>query len=250
VLILTRILEELLFGLRYVSFSTVINADGTVENIEEAMATIMTNWHFYYDEAFGKEYLPRLSEYCRILDSPAESRTSPYAKRLLNELHWTKRLYFLPYYRFESSAPPPFQKKDVTALYPEIRHLRKYLTAVASGIEQGIKAGGPKDDTHCDGIENPWEAYNFQVPNPVSTRLDTLLGKKRTNASLIFYTLAVTVVLDNLVNNDSSWAYNDDRPAVFFRSVDNDGVTPAFGIDAAIDADTLFKQSLKHLEEE
>jgi hypothetical protein len=245
VIILTRILEELLFGLRYVTFSTVTEPDGTVENIEEAMVNIMTNWHFYYDEAFSKEYLPRLAEYCRILDSPAESRTSPYAKRLVNELHWTKRLYFLPYYRFESSSPPPFQKKDVDALYPEIRHLRKYLTAVASGIEHGLKAGGVKDNTHCDGIENPWENYNFQVPNPVSTRLDALLGKKRTNASLIFYTLAVTVVLDYLVNNDNSWAYNDERTALVFRSVDNAAITPAFGVDTRIDTDALFKQSLK-----
>jgi hypothetical protein len=245
VIILTRILEELLFGLRYVTFSTVINPDGTVENIEDAMTNIMTNWHFYYDEAFSKEYLPRLAEYCRILDSPAESRTSPYAKRLVNELHWTKRLYFLPYYRFESSSPPPFQKKDVDALYPEIRRLRKHLTAVASGIEHGLKAGGLKDNTHCDGIENPWENYNFQVPNPVSTRLDALLGKKRTNASLIFYTLAVTVALDYLVNNDSSWAYNEDRSSILFRSVDNAGITPAFGVDMKIDTEALFRQSLK-----
>jgi hypothetical protein len=208
----------------------------------------MTNWHFYYDEAFSKEYLPRLAEYCRILDSPAESRTSPYVKRLINELHWTKRLYFLPYYRFESSSPPPFQKKDVTALYPEIRRLRKHLAAVASGIEHGLKSGGLKDNTHCDGIENPWDNYHFQVPNPVSTRLDTLLGKKRTNASLIFYTLAVTVTLDYLVNNDRSWAYNDDIPTMFFRSVDNAGVTPVFGVDKKIDTEMLFKQSLKHRE--
>jgi hypothetical protein len=245
VIILTRILEELLFGLRYISFSAVANPDGTVENIEDAMTTILTNWHFYYDAAFSKEYLPRLAEYCRILDSPAESRTSPYAKRLINELHWTKRLYFLPYYHFESSSPPPFQKKDINALYPEIRRLRKYLTAVASGIEHGLKAGGPGDNTHCDGIENPWENYNFQVPNPVSNRLDALLGKKRTNASLIFYTLAVTVALDYLVNNDSSWAYNDDRPSVLFRSVDNAGITPAFGVDTKIDTEALFRQSLK-----
>jgi hypothetical protein len=250
VMILIRILEELLFGLRYVSFNTVIEADGTVENIEDSMTEIMTNWHFYYDEAFSKEYLPRLAEYCRILDSPAESRTSPYAKRLINEIHWTKRLYFLPYYRFESSAPPPFQKKDVNALYPEIRRLRKRLTAVAEGIEQGLKTGGPKDNTRCEGIENPWENYNFQVPNPVSNRLDVLLGKKRTNASLIFYTLAVTVVLDYLVNNDNSWAYDDDRPSILFRSVDNNGVTPAFGVDTKIDTDALFKQSLKRGKEQ
>jgi hypothetical protein len=248
VMILTRILEELLVGLRYVRFSTVIDSGGAADDIEAAMADILTNWHFYIDEAFGKEYLPRLAEYCRILDNPAESRTSSYAKRLLNELHWTKRLYFLPYYRFESSAPPPFQKKDITALYPEIRRLRKYLSIVAAGIEQGLKLGGGTPHSvgaHCAGIENPWDAYVFQVPNPVSTRLGTLLDKKKTNASLLFYTLAVTVVLDNLVNNDGSWAYCGGCSGALFRSVNGDGNTPAFGVDEKIDADAIFKQSLK-----
>ncbi|MDR2068950.1 MAG: hypothetical protein LBP71_03675, partial [Spirochaetaceae bacterium] len=45
VMILTRILEELFFGLRYVNFSTIINSDGSVEDIKEAMPAIMTNWH-------------------------------------------------------------------------------------------------------------------------------------------------------------------------------------------------------------
>jgi hypothetical protein len=242
-MILTRILEELLVGLRYVRFSTVIDPSGSADDIEATMTDILTNWHFYIDEAFGKEYLPRLAEYCHILDNPAESRTSPYAKRLINELHWTKRLYFLPYYQFASSAPPPFQKKDITALYPEIRRLRKYLSIAAAGIEQGLKSG--EGTPHCEGIENPWDAYVFQVPNPVSIRLGALLGKKKNNASLLFYTLAVTVVLDNLVNNDSSWAYSGDRSGVLFRSVNGDGLTPAFGVDEKVDAEAIFKQSLK-----
>ncbi|GHV79208.1 hypothetical protein AGMMS49944_09990 [Spirochaetia bacterium] len=243
VMVLSQILEELLVGLRSVRFSTVIGPGGDAEDIEAAMVDILTNWRFHIDDAFGKEYLPRLAEYCRILVNPAESRTSPYAKRLLNELHWTKRLYFLPYYRFESSAPPPFRKKDITALYPEIRRLRKYLSIVAAGIERGLKLGG--GTARCDGIKNPWDTYIFQVPNPVSTRLNALLGKKKTNASLLFYTLAVTVVLDNLVNNDNSWAYSGDRAEALFRSVNGDGNTPAFGVDEKVDADAIFKASLK-----
>jgi hypothetical protein len=245
VLILTRILEELLFGLRYVRFSMIPNADGNLEDINDEMTEIMTHWHFYIDAAFAKEYIPRLNEYCRILDSPAESKTSTYAKRLVNELHWTKRLYFLPYYRFESTSPPPFQKNELTSLYPEIRRLRKHLTAVAAGIEQGIKAGGPKGDAHCDGIDNPWDSYVFQVPNPVSKRLDALLGKTKTNASLIFYTLAVTVVLDDLVNNENSWAYADNHPGILFRSVNGEGITPLFGVDEKVDPEEIFKLSLK-----
>jgi hypothetical protein len=245
-MIFTRILEELLFGLRYTAFGVVITSDGTPERLEDVLTPIINNWHYAIENSFDKEYLPRLVEYCRILENTAESRTSNYARRLLNELHWLKRLYFLPYYKFESTIPPPFHKQDITPLYPEIRQLRKYLTAVAAGIEQGNKNGGAAKKAPCDGIDNPWEHYEFQVPNPLSKRLDALLSaEKRNNASLIFFTLAVTVVTDNFINSDASWAYGD-RPGTLFRSVNGEGVTPAPGVDETVDAEAIFKQSLKN----
>jgi hypothetical protein len=123
--------------------------------------------------------------------------------------------------------------------------LRRYLTAVAAGIETGNKQGGAAAQAPCDGIDNPWEPYNFEVPNPVSTRLDAILEpKRRNNATLIFFSLAVTTALDHLVNDETSWAY-DERPGPLFRSVDGEGVTPLFGVETKIDADLIFKQSLK-----
>jgi hypothetical protein len=243
--ILMRMVEELFFGLRYVSFGVVTGSDGQPDRIEETMGLIINNWHSYLEVSFVKEYIPRLKEYVRILDSNAESRTSSYAKRILNELHWTKRLYFLPYYKFESLGPPPFQKKDINALYSEIRKLKKYLTSVAAGIEQGNKQGGAEKKAPCDGIDNPWEPFVFQVPNPLSIRLTALLPeKKRNNATLVFFTLAVTTILDYLVNNENSWAYGDNIGGLF-RSVNGEGVMPLTGVDTKIDADAIFKQVLK-----
>ncbi|GHV93585.1 hypothetical protein AGMMS50268_40880 [Spirochaetia bacterium] len=163
----------------------------------------------------------------------------------LSTINWAKRLYFLPYYKFESLFPPPFQKKDITPLYPEIRRLRRSLMAVAAGIEQGYKRGGAEKMAPCEGIDNPWDAYNFEVPNPVSRRLDALLGpKKRNNASLVFFSLAVTAVLDHVVNDESSWAY-DERRGTLFRSVNGEGVIPQFGVDEKINADAIFKSAIK-----
>jgi hypothetical protein len=248
VVVLMRVLEELFFGIRYVTFGASIGANGDLEQVDEVLVTIINNWNGYIKHGFGNEYLPRLTEYCRILDSSAESRTSSYAKRLLNELNWVKRLYFFPYYKFESTFPPTIQKKDVVPLYPEFRHLRKYLTMVAAGIEQGNKQGGAETKAPCDGIDNPWEPYVFQVPNPLSIRLDALLSaKKRNNASLIFFTLAVATVLDHLVNNENSWAYTD-RSSPLFRSLDGEGIVPLFGVDTKIDAEAIFKQTMKQRE--
>jgi hypothetical protein len=246
--ILMRILEELFFGLRYVSFGTITGADGSPERIDDILTKIINNWHGDMESSLDKGYLHHLAEYCRILEGSVESRTSSYAKRLLNELHWLKRLYFFPYYKFESAFPPPFQKNEISPLYPVIRQLRKYLTVVAAGIEQGNKDGGAEKKIPCDGIENPWEAYIFQVPNPLSIRLDALLGpKKKNNASLIFFTLAVAAVLDFIVNNENSWAYSG-RTESLFRTASSDGAAPLSGVDTKINTEALFKQSLKHRE--
>ncbi|GHT72123.1 hypothetical protein FACS1894110_26400 [Spirochaetia bacterium] len=246
IVILMRILAELFFALRYVNFSTATGTpDNTSIRFDEFLGSIANDWPHYIDTGFEKEYLPRLIEYCRIMENSSESRTSGYARRTLDELHWIKRLYFLPYYKFGSAFPSPFQKKDVTVLYSEIRQLRKSLTVVAAGIEQGYKRGGAEKMAPCEGIDNPWDPYNFEVPNSVSRRLNVLLGpRKRNNASLVFFSLAITTVLDHIVNDESSWAYAD-RPGPLFRSVNGDGIIPQFGVDDKIDADQIFKDVMK-----
>ncbi|MDR1618934.1 MAG: hypothetical protein LBS06_07820 [Treponema sp.] len=245
VAIFMHILEEFFFGIRYITFGVVPDADGDPVRVEDYLGGIINNWQRYIDVSFEKDYLPRLVEYCQILENTADSRTSPYARRILNELHWAKRLYFLPHYKYESIGPPPFRKGDITPIYTGIRLLRKYLTAVAAGIEQGRHQGGAEKMAPCDGIDNPWEVYNFEVPNPVSVRLDALLAPaQRNNASLVFFTLAVVTVLDHLVNNESSWAY-ETRSGTLFRSVNGEGIMPLFGVETKIDAEVIFKQMIR-----
>ncbi|AEF81643.1 hypothetical protein [Leadbettera azotonutricia] len=245
IFILMRILEELFFGLRYVSFGAVPGSGGNPERVDEILTDIINNWHYYIEFSFEKEYLPRMTEYIRILEGSAEERSSSYSKKILTDLHWTKRLYFLPYYKFESISPPPFQKKDINPIYPEIKRLRRYLTAVAAGIEQGLRAGGAEKHAPCDGIDNPWEPYVFQVPNPLSIRMEALLSpKNKNNASLVFFTLAVSAVLDHLVNSEDSWAYSP-RPGPLFRSIGGEGLMPLTGVDTKIDADAIFKAAVR-----
>ncbi|MCL2808567.1 MAG: hypothetical protein FWD24_00725 [Treponema sp.] len=242
--ILLHILDDLFIGLRYVIFSTIVGPDGSQIRLYEELGAILNNWRGYIEDSFSRDFLPRLSEYCRILENSRDSR-SAYAKKSMNELHWIKRLYFLPYYKFESLGPPPFPKKDIVPIYAEARKLRKYLTAVAMGIEQGMRAGGAATKAACNGINNPWENYNFQVPNPISKRMDMMLPPERKiNATLIFFSLSAITLLDNLINNENSWAYAE-RPGPIFRSYNNEGVIPLFGVDEKIDADKLFKESIK-----
>jgi hypothetical protein len=243
--VLLHVMDDLSIGLRYVNFSSVLGPDGATINIADELTEILNNWRSHIEDSFSRDYLPRLSEYCRMLENSEDSRNSPYARKTLNELHWIKRLYFLPYYKFESIGPPPFPKSDIVSIYSEVRKLRKYLTAIALGIEQGVRAGGAPAKAPCRGINNPWQTYSFPIPNPVSRRLDMMLPpEKRMNATLIFFSLSAVTVLDYIVNNENSWVYND-RPGPLFRSVKNEGITPLFGVDQKLDADKIFKESLR-----
>jgi len=241
------ILEELFFGLRYVTFGRILGVDSSPETSASVLMGIINNWQYYIQSSYEKEYLPRLAEYVRLLEGSPENRNSAYTRKIIVDLHWIKRLFFLPYHKFQSVSTPSFQKKDITPLYPEIQRLRRYLAAVGIGIEKGNRAGGAEDRAHCDGIDNPWAPYVFEVPNPVSIRLNALLAQKnRTNASLVFFSLATVTVLDHLVNNEQSWAYTDDaNSGPLFRSIGGDGITPLTGIETRIDADALFKAALK-----
>jgi hypothetical protein len=240
-----HIMENICVALRNVSFGLVTGPDGTSVGVNDAIGNIIINWRQYIEDSFAKEYLPRLSDYCSMLEHSADGKNSVYGKRTMNELRWTKRLYFLPYYKFASLGPPPFKNHETTTIYGQIRNMRKCLTLVAAGIEQGNRRGGVQAKAPCSGIENPWATYHFEVPNPVSKRLDALLSPdKRNNAVLIFFALSTATLLDTLLNNEDSWAY-DDSSVVLFRSVNNDGITPMFGVDEKIDAEQLFKNSLK-----
>jgi len=245
VAVLLHILDDLFIGLRYVNFGIITGSDGKFLRVSDEILEPLNNWRTYIQDSLSKDYLPRLMEYCRLLENSGDSRMSPYAKKTINELHWIKRLYFLPYYKFESMGPPSLSKKDVVSIYSEVRKLRKYLTIVAKGIEMGMRSGGAAAKAPCEGINNPWEAYNFQVPNPVSKRLDLLLPhEKRINATIIFFSLSTVTVLDHIVNNEISWAYAN-RPGPLFRSVKDEGITPIFGVDNKLDADQIFKDVLK-----
>jgi len=243
--VLLHILDDFFIGLRYMNFSIVTGSDGSSIRVIEEIGEILNNWRAYIEDSFSKDYLPRLSEYCRMLENSQDARGTPYAKKIINELHWIKRLYFLPYYKFESIGPPPFPKQDIIPVYSLVRKIRKTLTPVVMGIEKGVRAGGAATKAPCDGINNPWENYSFQVPNPVSRRLDILLAPdKRNNATLIFFTLSVVTILDYIINNDNSWAY-ESRPGPLFRSVKDEGIIPVFGVDEKLDAEQIFRSSLK-----
>jgi hypothetical protein len=243
--VLMHILDDFFVGLRDLGYSSFIGPDGNQIVVFDEIGKILIDWRSYIEDSFSKYYLPRLSEYCRMLENSPESRTSPYAKKIMNELHWVKRLYFLPYFKFDSIGPPPFLKTEIIPIYTHVRKVRRTLMAIGKGIEQGIQQGGAAEKAQCPGIHNPWEKYHFPIPNPVSERLYSVLPPERKiNATLIFLTLSVVTILDHIINDENSWAY-ENRYGPLFRSEKDEGIIPVFGVDEHIDAGKIFRDSLR-----
>ncbi|GHV83071.1 hypothetical protein AGMMS50212_04110 [Spirochaetia bacterium] len=234
-LVLCAIIEELLYGFRGVKFT---------KTNEKNLGTFIDDWHDTAVESFERLYLPRISEYSHFFEHAGQNKNSTYALNIATDIHWIRRYYFFPYYEYKSPTPPSFQKKDVVSLYPIVRKLRMELTSIAAEIETANKLGGAATMQTIDSIENPWDDYEFEVENPLSKRLDMLLVKtQKTNVSLIFFTLAIVTVLDNLLNNKDSIAYKNPSPKLF-RSSDAAGLVPIFWVEKSTNTFALFKQSL------
>jgi len=246
VAVLMHVIEDLCSAFRYVTFEPITSPEGEETLLGDLIGKITNNWRRYIDESLAKEYLPRLSEYCHLLGQSSASGTSPFAKRVLNDLRWVRRLYFLPYYRFDSMGPPSFQKQEITAVYGEVRTFRKYLTIIAANIENWNQAGGAAAKMRCEGLENPNASYKFEIANPVSKRMDMLLPlSQRNNVHLIFFMLSAVTMLDYLVNSESSWAYGQHPSGYLFRTAEGKGGIPVFGVEEKIDADHIFKESVR-----
>jgi flagellar basal body rod protein FlgB len=71
-----HILEDLFYAIRYVKFGTITGPDGNSVNVNHELGDIANNWRGYIENSFMKEYLPRLMEYCRMLENSPEARTS------------------------------------------------------------------------------------------------------------------------------------------------------------------------------
>ncbi|MDR2841900.1 MAG: hypothetical protein LBV52_01725 [Spirochaetaceae bacterium] len=234
-LVLSQVIEELLYGFRAIDFKTSNPND-------KPLSSIIDEWHAAVLESFERQYLPRIAEYTHFFEH-AGTKTSAYISNLVTDLNWIRRYYFLPYYAYRSPTPPTFKKSNVVALYTIARHLRKELTAFATAINEANKAGGQAAGAEVRGIANPWEPYSFEVENPLSKRLGLLLNKnQRTNVSLIFFTLAIVTVLDNHLNNPNSVAYTNECSKLF-RSSDPEGKIPILWVEKKSNTYALFKQA-------
>ncbi len=242
-IVLLQILEDFFHGCRNISFK-LDEAEGFPETNDD-ISTIFSEWSNYREDLFLKQYGEYLRQFVNTAYSQRDYPQTQFGKENLNNMLWRAKYYFFPSLKF--SAPTLTKPQNDSKYRPlNIRadYLKNILATLVRRIDENQAGKRP-----VLGILNPWNRYKFDVPNPVSKRLDVLLGAKRsdevtaaTNANLLKYTLCIVSVLDWWVNNPSSPAYMTDTAEVY--RIDKDG-GPGFSAPERTDQNKLFADAVK-----
>jgi hypothetical protein len=200
----------------------------------------------YREVLFEKNYSTDLKDYVNNLYSKSDFAHSPIGKKLIFNLMWQTKHYFLPFFKIDSlSLERPSREVTLRHLSTRVTFLREIFAELAAKVDTAFQTRAEIPE-----LPNAWEKYKFDLDNAVSHRLDVLLGAKKNspmavNASIVKYTAAVLAVLDWWINDETSPARDQDNFKLF-RTSPIDG-RPAFSAELRTDTDDLFKQNLKKL---
>ena len=239
-----RISEDLFQGLRNVGFTTDADADD-LKNTDK-VSDILNEWSVYRDSLFEKYYCEEICEFVNTQYTQPEFQSTLFGKRILTSMLWQTKYNFLPHFEFEQLLlEHPKNDSQYRPLCIRVDFMFEFLYSIVKEIDAVAKTKGD-----VTGVANPWARYDFGIPNPVSKRMDVLLGAKKpddetsaTNASLIKYSLYIIAVLDWWLNDSSSPAYSCD-PTKIYRISPDDGA-PLFSVPLRDDQNKLFAQSVK-----
>ncbi|MCR5763001.1 MAG: hypothetical protein K6G00_06430 [Treponema sp.] len=242
--VLMRIIEDLFQGCRNIEFN--LKADEVLSEIPDDISLILSDWSYYREDLFDKKYGDYLRQFVNSTYSNKDYPNTQYGKESINNMLWRTKYYFFPNFKFN---PPVLTKPLNDSKYKPIYARTDYIKTVFSTLSRRIDENIASRKAVL-GVINPWNRYNFDIPNIVSKRLDVLLGAKKmdnvtsaTNANLIKYTLLIMSVLDWWLNNSSSPAHTTD-PMQIYRVSEQDG-TPEFSAPERTDQNQLFANSIK-----
>lgn len=245
VVTLLKIIEDLFQGCRNIVFTE--EDDGTqIKNKKrtDKLSLALNEWTVYREELFEKKYSGELCDFVNQQYSQGDFKNSLFGKKLLTSILWQTKYNFLPHYEFEQLLlEKPVNEDKYMPLCMRTDFLRQTLTTLSREIDRQAPSKGS-----VLGISNPWEKYEFDIPNPVSKRLDVLLGRKNresaaTNANLIKYAMCIVSVLDWWINNQESPAYSSGSESIY-RISEKDG-GPVFSVPVRNDQNRLFAENVK-----
>lgn len=244
-IILLRITEDFLQGCRNIDLQFINDTDELDDT--DKIATIMSEWALYREVLFERNYAGVIKEFTNSeFSNPGDFRKSQYGLKLLTDMLWETKFYFLPYFKFQQLIlDKPKNDNPYRQLCVRATILRKYLQNLVKKI-----AAAEKQKGYVDGVGNPWAKYHYGIQTPVSKRLNIILGAKKpegeskaTNANLLKYTLCVIAVLEWWLNEKSSpaYSYGDSN---LYRVSAADGA-PEFSVPLMQNQNDLFMAALK-----
>ena len=239
---LLRITEDIFQGLRNVVFSE--EKEEYLSNEGEKLSTVLGEWSLYREVLFERDYADQITDFVNNEYSQTDYKSTLFGKKLITSMLWQTKYNFLPYFEFEQLLlEKPKNDSQYRPMCIRVGFLLKFFTTLSRNIDAA------KGQGTVMGIQNPWDKYQFDIPNVVSKRMDVLLGAKKmtdsaaTNANLIKYSLMVVAVLDWWVNNPSSPAYSTD-PNKIYRINREDGA-PEFSVPTRTDQNKLFADRVR-----
>ena len=239
---LLRITEDIFQGLRNVVFSE--EKEEYLSNEGEKLSTVLGEWSLYREVLFERDYADQITDFVNNEYSQTDYKSTLFGKKLITSMLWQTKYNFLPYFEFEQLLlEKPKNDSQYRPMCIRVGFLLKFFTTLSRNIDAA------KGQGTVMGIQNPWDKYQFDIPNVVSKRMDVLLGAKKmtdsaaTNANLIKYSLMVIAVLDWWVNNPSSPAYSTD-PNKIYRINREDGA-PEFSVPTRTDQNKLFADRVR-----
>ncbi|MBC6713240.1 hypothetical protein [Treponema sp. Marseille-Q3903] len=242
IVVLQHIIEDCFHGCHNIKFVETDSSKKGTDNI----ISIIDEWAAYREDTFEFLYCEPLCDLVNSTYSQPDFVKSHIGKRMITDLLWQVTYHFMPNFKFEKLIlEHPVDESKYRPLFHRTDYARKYLTVLINEVDRQAKTRGK-----CNLIENPWEHYNFDIPNEISKRLDVLLGAqnrtantKATNANLLKYTLCFIAVLDWFINNPDSPAYSTD-PMHIWRVSDTDG-KPLFSVPLRTDQNKLFADAIR-----
>ncbi|MBR1614602.1 MAG: hypothetical protein IJ673_03885 [Treponema sp.] len=243
-IILLRITEDFLQGCRTADLTF---PDEDENDDMDKISTILNEWALYREVLFERNYASVIKEFSNNeFSNPGDFRKSQYGLKLITDMLWETKYYFLPYFNFQQVIlDKPKNDNPYRQLCVRATILRKYLQSTVRKI-----AAAEKQKGIVEGVGNPWAKYKYGIQTPVSKRLNVILGAKKpegesraTNANLLKYTLCVIAVLEWWLNDKASpaYSYGDSK---LYRVSEADGA-PEFSVPLMQNQNDLFMESLK-----
>lgn len=236
IIFLHSILNELFYGFRSIEFGALSGTGELSGMIEDLIEPVFESWSFFRTEFFDKQYFPRLIDLQRQTERNADFPHTDYGHKLQADLKWLRRLYLLPYQETERVAGigRTVRLSDAPVLYESLTTLKNVFAEMSGEIESALnrlKADESENQAGivCATLGNPWDAYHFEIENPVSARLSRLLFRRvktpdglvkvkdnRNNAHLVAFTASIVILFEHLINCRTSYFYTA-RPSRLVR---------------------------------